>query len=449
MTSPARERASAARLLRRVVVERRTTDQAMSGRDVTPLTQELVLGCLRHWPSLEQRTLALLDKPLRKKDRDIELLMVVGVYQLAYLRIPDHAAINETVKACRELGKPWATGLVNAVLRQVARTAVRNDDDPAQSERSFEHPEWLESALRTQYSDAEALMIANNQRAPMALRINRLRSAPLAYEAQLTAAGLGFRRLAEVTGAVGPGPETVVLLEPVAARRLPGFAAGAVAVQDAGAQFAAPLLAEALAEAPTTLPGARVLDACAAPGGKLFHLHECCPDLALTALESRAERLQQMAEEARRLGHAEHLDLREADATTLDWWDGAPYQAILLDAPCTGTGTLRRHPDIKLLRRAADVAEMAGLQARLLANLWRVLAPGGTLLYCTCSILAAENDEVVDAFLAAHDDATAAPLALTSGRAVRHGWQLLPTDPDTDGFYFSRLQKARSDKATS
>ncbi len=450
MTTPARERAGAARLLRRVVVERRTTDQAMSGREVTPLTQELVLGCLRNFESLSRLVSGALDKPIRAKDRDIELLMVVGVYQLLFLRVPDHAAIHETVNACRELGKPWARGLVNAVLRRIA-AARGTADSPA--ERSFEHPSWLEQALRQQYPDAEALMRANNQRAPMALRINTQRVTAQRYRQQLANAGLGFRAPAAADDAsLGLGPETLLLKQPVPTRTLPGFAEGAVAVQDAGAQFAAPLLLQALGDSDAGAdPGAarlRVLDACAAPGGKLFHLRERCPTLALTAIDNRPERLEQLRAEARRLGH-DQIDVIDADATRLDWWNGAAFDAVLLDAPCSGTGTLRRHPDIKLLRTATDVAEMSRLQGRLLANLWQALAPGGTLLYCTCSVLAAENDDVIAAFLAAHDDASTGAPALASGRATRHGWQLLPTDPDTDGFYFARLGKARSNKARS
>ncbi|NBC23371.1 MAG: 16S rRNA (cytosine(967)-C(5))-methyltransferase RsmB [Gammaproteobacteria bacterium] len=440
MTAPAAERATAARALKRVVVDRRTTDQTLT--DPSPLVQELVLGSLRYYRSLSTQVDRALSRPLREKDQEIKFLMIVGVYQLHHLRIPGHAAIFETVAACRRLGRPWAKGLVNAVLRRCA-------DEPI--ERSSEHPAWLEEALSREYGDrAGELMAANNLRAPMALRINRQRVGVDAYLELLDAAGIASRPpRAEAQGgnganpsaatlasgpALGPGPETRVLNSAVPAKTLPGFAAGLVAVQDAGAQFAAGLLSDGG-------PTVRLLDACAAPGGKLFHLVESRPEITALALDEHAGRVAQLQAQAERLGHLA-VAIRQADASSLDWWDGVPFDQVLLDAPCTGTGTLRRHPDIKVLRRAEDLPALTDLQRRLLGNLWHVLQPGGTLLYCTCSILAAENDDVVAHFLAQHSDARAEAFALTSGRPTRHGWQLLPTNPDTDGFYYARLRKA-------
>jgi 16S rRNA (cytosine967-C5)-methyltransferase len=426
----AAERAQAARLLLGVVVDRRTTDQLMGAAPPAPLTQELVLGSLRHFYTLKRAVDASLHRPVKAKDRDLWLLMIVGVYQLWHTRVPDHAAIFATVEACTELGKPWARGLVNAVLRRCARR-------PEGADAATEHPPWLEQALRRQYPDAHAIMAANNQRAPMTLRINLARTMPAEYVARLDGAGLTSRAPA-AAGAPGAepsglGPETLVLDRPCRMEALPGYREGDVSVQDAGAQFAAGLLAPAA--------GDRVLDACAAPGGKSFHLRERHPQTRLTALEQSAERLAHLRQEAGRLGHDDIVAL-QGDATAADWWDDEPYQRILLDAPCSGTGTLRRHPDIKVLRRRADLEPLVALQARLLANLWRVLGPGGTLLYCTCSILAAENDEVISSFLAHQRDALPSPFELATGRATRHGWQLLPADPDTDGFYYARMTKA-------
>jgi len=465
VTAPAAERATAARVLKRVVVDRRTTDQALT--DPSPLVQELVLGSLRHYRSLCAQVDRALSRPLRDKDQEIKFLMIVGVYQLHHLRIPDHAAIFETVAACRHLGRPWAKGLVNAVLR-------RGTDQPP--ERSSEHPGWLEDALTREYGDAAGeLMAANNARAPMALRINRQRVAVDAYLEMLEAAGIASRPpLAEPqagTGAgasaatvapgpaLGPGPETRVLTTPIPAETLPGFADGLVAVQDAGAQFAAGLLsdagatgadaaASAAADAGKAGSTVRLLDACAAPGGKLFHLLERRGEVTALALDEHPGRVAQLRVQAERLGHRA-VAIRQADASRLDWWDGEPFEQVLLDAPCTGTGTLRRHPDIKVLRRAEDLPGLTDLQGRLLGNLWHVLRPGGTLLYCTCSILAAENDDVVAHFLAQHSDARAEAFALTSGRPTRHGWQLLPTNPDTDGFYYARLRKAAAQGSSS
>jgi 16S rRNA (cytosine967-C5)-methyltransferase len=437
MTStPAAQRAEAARLLHRVVSGRQTTDQAVAPAELTPLTQELVYGSLRHHFSLHRAVHAALHRPLNPKDQELESLLVVGAYQLFHTRVPDHAAISETVEACALLGRPWAKGLVNAVLRSCARSGA--------PEHSFEHPPWLEAALRSDYPEPEKLMAANNQRAPMSIRINLARTTVAEYLTSLAGAGIASRPaepgdtdgVPAADEVIWLGPETRVLMTPVASRQLPGYAEGLVSIQDAGAQLVAHLLA------PT--PGDRLLDACAAPGGKLFHLLERHPGSQWTALEKNSRRLAQLNQEAERLGHRNRYQSVEGDATNRDWWDQQPYQQILVDAPCSGTGTLRRHPDIKLLRRAEEIAPVADLQARLLDNLWGVLAPGGKLLYCTCSILSAENDAVVGRFLQQHADAVSEPLRLATGRGTRHGWQLLPTAPDTDGFYFARMSKART-----
>ncbi|HEX7034688.1 MAG TPA: 16S rRNA (cytosine(967)-C(5))-methyltransferase RsmB [Pseudomonadales bacterium] len=425
----ANERAHAARLLHAVVVERRTTDQVLAREPASPLTQELLLGCLRHFFSLEREVAGLLHRPMKPKDRDVWLLMLIGVYQLRFTRIPDHAAIFETVAACTTFGKPWAAKLVNAVLRRAASA----DAAAPGAEPPSEHPEWLERALRTAYPDADVLMQANNARAPMALRVNVARCAPADYRTRLDAAGIGWRAPHAGTGPGGFGPETLVLDAPRPMQTLPGYPEGHVAVQDAGAQLAVQLL--------EPRAGERVLDACAAPGGKLFHLIERYPGARVTALDRSEARLAQLGREAERLGHRSFTAIA-ADATELDWWDGEPYRWILLDAPCSGTGTLRRHPDIKLLRRPEDLPEFVERQQRLLDALWQVLEPGGTLVYCTCSILPAENDEVIARFRRHRRDVLACPLRLATGRATGEGWQLLPTDPDTDGFYFSRMSKA-------
>jgi 16S rRNA (cytosine967-C5)-methyltransferase len=434
VNTTAAQRAEAARLLHRVVSRRQTTDQLVAPADLSPLTQELVYGSLRHYFSLRQVVQSALHRPLNNKDLEIEALLIVGAYQLFHTRIPDHAAIAETVDAAPLLGRPWAKGLVNAVLRKCASR-------PAPFERSFDHPQWLESALRAEHPEPEALMTANNQRAPMTIRINVGRTSADAYLAVLADAGIETRPAEarpvegrKADGLTWLGPETRVLSAPIPSRRLPGYGAGLVSIQDAGAQMVAHLLAPA--------PGERLLDACAAPGGKLFHLMERHPGAEWTALEKNVRRLDQLDQEAKRLGHDDYQSIA-ADATTLDWWDGRPYQHVLIDAPCSGTGTLRRHPDIKLLRRPEEIPEFAELQGRLLANLWQVLAPGGKLLYCTCSILAAENDGVVGGFVQRHEDAELDELGIASGRATRYGWQLLPTEPDTDGFYFARMTKAR------
>lgn len=443
MTASVESRADAARALHRVVFEHETLDQAASGGQLSSEAQEMLYGSLRHYFSLSASVNRTLHRPLKAKDHIIWCLMLVGAYQRFYMRVPDHAAMNETVEACRTLGRPWAKGLVNAVLRRITQT-----------ERSFEHPDWMQRRLREDYgADAEAIMLANNERAPMTLRVNAARTSPADYEAALQQAGIAFRRRTKVfvQGSVSltTGPETLILQSPVPSRGLPGYDEGLVSIQDAGAQFAAHLLEPGA--------GGRVLDACAAPGGKLFHLAERFPEALITGLEVSPARLERLRQEARRLQHPvadrgaeqrapgtveQGLRLLQADARNLDWWDGTPYDHILLDAPCSGSGTLRRHPDIKILRQAADLQKYAELQESLLVNLWHVLRGGGTLLYCTCSLFAKENDDVIAGFTASHADATLVPFALDSGRPTRCGWQLLPTDTDTDGFYYARLRRS-------
>jgi 16S rRNA (cytosine967-C5)-methyltransferase len=265
----------------------------------------------------------------------------------------------------------------------------------------------------------------------MSLRVNVTRSDPQAYADLLATAGMN----------ASPGwlPENLVLDNPVPSRSLPGYGEGLVSVQDAGAMFAARLLTEAA-------PAGPILDACAAPGGKLFHLAEYAPEADLTGLELSPGRFEFMAEEAARLGH-HSIKLRQGDARLTDWHDGLLFAAILLDAPCSGSGTLRRHPDIKILRQPADLVDYAALQLELLRNLWQLLQPGGTLLYCTCSLFVEENDQVIEAFLAETADAQSAPFELPPGQMTDYGWQLVPLPADgqanrtVDGFYFARLTR--------
>ena len=443
MTADAEPRADAARALHRVVWGNKTLDQATIVADMAPLTTEILYGCLRHFYSLSTSVNRALKKPLKPKDHIVWCLMLVGAYQRFHMRIPDHAAIYETVSASKRLSRPWAKGLVNAVLR--------NMPPP---ERSLEHPEWMSALIRSQYgNDADAIMLANNERAPMCLRINASQISSSDYEQLLTESDIPFRgrtnSIVRDGQPLSTGPETLILEAAIPASRLPGYDAGLVSIQDAGAQFA-PFLMEAKA-------GSRLLDACAAPGGKLCHLLERFPNQKITALESSPRRLAHLRSEVDRLRLAvpgkgaepdagpdspsDRLQIRAADATDLSWWDREQFGQILLDAPCSGSGTLRRHPDIKILRKPSDLDSYAALQFSLLANLWHVLEPGGTLLYCTCSIFAKENDDVIARFMRAEPDAEQRPFELDSGHPTRFGWQLLPTDTDTDGFYYSRLSK--------
>jgi 16S rRNA (cytosine967-C5)-methyltransferase len=429
-------RALAARVVSQVAAQGHSLDttlpqalgQVRAARD-RPLLQQLCYGTLRWQPRLAWLADQLLNQPLKARDAELGALLWVGLYQLEHLRIPAHAAVAETVEAARALGRPWATRLVNAVLRGYQRRNAelnrRADRDPV---ARHAHPAWLLERLRADWpGEWEAVAAADNRQPPMTLRISRLHHPdPAAYFEQLAAAGLNPRPV--------PGQPWAVGIDPVAeVRGLPGFDHGEVSVQDAAAQLAADLLEAA--------PGQRVLDACAAPGGKTAHILECTPDVAeLVALDISSARLGRVRENLDRLG----LDctLRRGDAARPEgWWDGAPFERILLDAPCSATGVIRRHPDIKLLRRPGDIPELARTQAAILTALWPLLRPGGMLVYATCSALAAENEQVVEAFLATHGDARERPIDAGWGLARPVGRQILPGQEDRDGFFYARLEK--------
>ena len=440
MTSTRQEnvshRVAAARAVDAVTRNNRTIDWVESNHPDwlgTPLRRELVLGVLRHYFDLAPLITSMLTRSLRKKDSSLMALLLVGAYQLIYLDKPDHAVVDTTVDACIGLKRPWAKGLINGVLRNVER---EHRAGKMAIDQSFGHPDWLEQKLRTQYgNDAQALLQANNTRAPMTLRINPVQTSSEAYCNELQHADIAYQR--------GYLDETLVLDTPQPSHTLPGWDQGWVSVQDQATQFAGHLLLE-FAPSGQSL---RLLDACAAPGGKLFHcqeiIHKRGINTQCTAIELSAGRITTTQEIAQRLQH--QVELRCADATQLDWWDGERYDLILLDAPCSATGTIRRHPDIRVLCAADQISAHNRLQRELLFNLWSILRPGGTLLYCTCSLLCEENDDVVAELLeiaGADVQACALDTYMPTGKATRHGWQCLPTDPLTDGFYYAALRKA-------
>lgn len=430
-------RASAARLVHAVRIERRSLTDAfndtqvpLSARD-EGLLSELAFGTLRSLPRLEALAGRLLQRPLKSADRITGSLLLVGLYQLIALRIPDHAAVSATVAATRQLNRPRMAGLVNATLRrfQRERTALLADVERDDAARWL-LPDWLLRRLREAWpEDWEAITAASNARGPMFLRINPLRSTPSAYAQRLAAAGIAAQTLP-------CQPQAVRLTQAVPTSALPGFSDGDVSVQDAGAQWAAPLLAPE--------PGDRVLDACAAPGGKTAHLLESAHGrLDLTALDSSAERVEALRANLGRLGLEARIRVADASVPNPSWAD-APYQRILLDAPCSATGVIRRHPDIKCLRRDQDIAALTRTQAVLLDALWGSLAAGGQLLYVTCSLLPDENEAQIAAFLERQPDARERSLPQDLGKARRHGRQLLPSEAGPDGFYFALLSKVLS-----
>lgn len=392
------------------------------------LLQELCYGTLRWYPSLELLLNALIDRPLKAKDAEITMLLAAGLYQLRHMRTPDHAAVNETVAACQALKRAWARGLANGVLRRFLRERDDLESRLASNPQfTSAHPAWLREAIEAAWPEtATAVFAANNGRPPLTLRVNRRRVNRSDYLDRLASAGIDARSGVHADSAI-------YLSEPRPVESLPGFTAGDVSVQDEAAQLCTLLLAPA--------PGERVLDACSAPGGKACHLLEAQPDLEeLVALDVDRERLQRVADNLERLGL--RAALKAADAAAVDsWWDGRLFDRILLDAPCSATGVIRRHPDIKLLRQPDDIPRLAATQTALLTVLWATLKPGGRLLYATCSVLPAENDAVVGAFLRHQPDARALAIELRCGSATPVGWQLLPTADGPDGFYYALLEK--------
>jgi 16S rRNA (cytosine967-C5)-methyltransferase len=402
-------------------------DASVEERD-RPLAQELCYGVLRTLPRQEILAKILLHKSLKREDHDLEALILVGLYQLTNTRIPPHAAVAATVDAARILGKPRGASLVNALLRRFQRERqpllARIDTVP---EGRWLFPRWLLSRLQAAWPRHwQEIVAASNGRAPMCLRINRTRVTRVQYVQRLGAAGL--------TAAPTPhSADGVTLARPVPVARLPGFRQGLVSVQDAGAQLAAELL--------DAIPGERVLDACAAPGGKSAHILERAGnDLHLTALDADPVRLERVQDNLRRLGLSAHVVQGDAAAPDNDWAQ-EPYQRILLDAPCSATGVIRRHPDIKWLRRDSDIAALRDLQARMLDALWALLVTGGVLLYATCSLLPEENEEQIRCFLERRQDARALKLDGSWGIARPFGRQILPGEGGPDGFYYAALRK--------
>ncbi|VVO08936.1 16S rRNA (cytosine(967)-C(5))-methyltransferase RsmB [Pseudomonas fluorescens] len=391
-------------------------------------TQDLAFGTARWQPRLSALAAKLLQKPFKAADADVEALLLVGLYQLLYTRVPAHAAIGETVGCADKLKKPWAKALLNAVLRRAQRESeallAELEHDPVVRTA---HPRWLQKSLKAFWPEQwEAICAANNAHPPMILRVNRRHHARDAYLGLLSEAGIA------ATPCVY-SPDGIILDAAADVRSLPGFAEGWISVQDEAAQLAADLLDLA--------PGQRVLDACCAPGGKTCHILEAEPGLAgVVGVDLEAKRLVRVRENLARLGLS--AELIAADGRhTATWWDGKPFQRILLDAPCSATGVIRRHPDIKLTRQPDDIAALALLQGELLDAMWITLEVGGILLYATCSTLPTENTEVIEAFLARTPGARELDLATTAGIKQPHGRQLLAQEGGHDGFYYAKLIK--------
>ena len=417
--STAHRMAAAARVVDRVARERRALEDALAAERIDAAeraaVQALAYGTIRWWPRLERYLAHLLERPAGLAPV-VRALLAVGLHQLEHSSHPAYAVVDEAVEATRILRAARATALMNAVLRRFLREPPQV---ASELQARFAHPTWLIDALRADWPhEFERILDANNEPPPMWLRVNRRRTNAQDYLQSLRAAGLTATSSERVPGALLMG-------SPVSVDELPGFQDGLVSVQDAAAQLTAPLL--------EVRDGMRVLDACAAPGGKacqiLEHTHA-----DLLALDVAPERLETLRENLARLS----LQASVLAGDALDpssWWDGRPFDRILLDAPCSATGVIRRHPDIKLLRRPADIAAMARRQGALLDALWPLLAPGGRLLYATCSVLRAENQAVVDEFLGRTRSAHRAPVPAVS---------ILPGEAGMDGFHYACLEQRQA-----
>jgi 16S rRNA (cytosine967-C5)-methyltransferase len=422
-------RAVAAAILVRVLADGRSLTAAleeslpaMPKEADRAFVQNLAFGVLRWHGRLDAILRRLAAKPIR--DEQVRMLALLGLYQLEYTRVKPYAAVAETVAAAGR--KDWARSLLNGVLRnyQRRREELLAAADAGEAARHA-HPEWLLERLRADWpGDYPALLEAANRQAPLTLRVNRRRCGRNDYLARLAQAGI---EAAPAQTAL----DGVILAQPQGVEKLPGFAEGWVSVQDEAAQLAAPLLEVAA--------GHRVLDLCAAPGGKTVHLLETAEPGELVAVDIEPARLARIEANLARAGL--RATVVAGDAAQPGWWDGTGFDRILVDAPCSATGVIRRHPDIKWLRQPGDIANLARQQARILDAAWPLLNRAGKLLYATCSILREENDAQIAAFLQRHPDAREEPVDAGWGRAMPHGRQILTGADGMDGFYYARLVK--------
>ena len=379
--------------------------------------QDLSYGTLRFYGQLHAVLTQLLDKPLN--DEALRCLLLVALYQLQYSKAAPYAVVDHAVQTVERLGKGRAKGLVNAVLRNFLRRREQLLQEIAADEMAcYSHPQWWIDKLKQQYPEHwQAILQANNQHPPMTLRVNCRHGTVEEYLLRLQEQGIE---------AIRSGEAALTLVQPVPVDKLPGFGAGMVSVQDGGAQYAAAFL--------DVSDGMRVLDACAAPGGKTAHLLELAK-IDLTALDNDAARLEKVRQNLMRLNLQARLQVGDASQPET-WWGGQPFQRILADVPCSASGVVRRHPDIKWLRRPSDIAQFAEQQAAILDALWRCLARDGKLLYVTCSLFAEENQRQIEAFLRRQPDAVRLPLPGLAALDL----QLLP-DTHHDGFYYALLAK--------
>ncbi|MDH5391956.1 MAG: 16S rRNA (cytosine(967)-C(5))-methyltransferase RsmB [Gammaproteobacteria bacterium] len=391
-----------------------------------PLMQALVYGVLRWRWQLESILSKYIKKPLKAKDLDIKIILMLGAFQLLWMRTPDYAAVDAAVNSSLKIKKKWAKALINAILRQLIRD--REEINYKENlEAEYSHPLWMIESIKKDWPDHwQQILTQANEAAPMTLRIDTRQTSLADYMQLLNEVELDASTVAEV-------PAALVLSQAADVFRLPGFEEGKVSVQDAAAQCAALLL--------KLEPGQKVLDACAAPGGKTAHILQTEPSLQVDAVDISESRLERVEENLQRLNLQANLiaaDISQAD----DWWQGELYDRILLDAPCSASGVIRRHPDIKSLRRESDISELVATQKEILDSVWQMLKPGGLMLYATCSVFRAENEQQMQQFLARTNDAEEIKIEAGWGCEQKVGRQILTGEQQMDGFYYALIKKA-------
>ena len=399
--------------------------------NLKPLLQQICYGSMRYYPQLQAILNKLVSKPIRTKDADIQALLLIGIYQLYKLRIADHAAISETVDVCKSLKKPWATSLVNATLRNFQRQQSQLIEQLS-SDNSFKynHPQWFIEKLKHNWPEQwESILAANDLHPPLTLRTNLSKVSRETLLEKLQSQDIEAKKTEySEFGIVLQNPTDVTVIE--------GFSTGDFSVQDEAAQLAARLV--------DPQAGENILDACSAPGGKLLHLLELSHDKTTTfqGLELEQHRADKITENFQRINLA--CTLHVGDATERQWWDGKLFDKILLDAPCSATGVIRRNPDIKLLRKSEDIHSIVKVQKAILQNLWGLLNTGGRLIYATCSIFPQENEKIIASFLRENGDAKHIEINESWGLSRQYGRQLFPEADANDGFYYAIIEKTNA-----
>jgi len=407
------------------LAESEALSQIRDSRD-NAFARHLAYGVLRWLTALDWLAGELLSKPLKKRERDVQRLVLLGLQQLWHDQTASHAAVNETAECARLMGKPWAVGLINAVLRRFQREQEQLLAKLGQASQRFAHPDWMLKEIQQDWPENwRSIVDANNIQAPLWLRINRQKADEAKLRSDLKTVGFDVADHPYARDAISISPAAAVI-------KIPNFESGWLSVQDPAAQLARDLL--------DPQPGQRILDACAAPGGKTAHLLESCPGIDLTVLDKQAKRLEQVQQTLNRLDLT--ADTLVADAAAPEaWWKGDKFHKILLDAPCSATGVIRRHPEIKWLRSSGQVDSAVQIQAGILAALWPLLETGGILVYATCSVLKRENDQQIQRFLEQHTDAVADIPAVEWGVAGSFGRQIMPGEAQMDGFFYAVLRK--------